>query len=82
MSNISETYLLVEMTGPAAPPTRPGEVIFAAPGESFVVKPAPSMKSVIRTYLSANRAEEDRELLQDTAPASHFSILTVQHIDA
>ena len=81
MSNISETYLLVEMTGPATPPRRPGEVIVFTLGDQLGAPPAPSMKSVIRTYLSSNRAEEDRELLQDAAPASHFSILTVQHID-
>ena len=43
-------------------------------------KDAPILK-VVRTYLSANRAAEDRDLLREADPMSFYAVLPIEHID-
>ena len=40
-----------------------------------------SIAEVIRTYLSANRAAEDRDLLQQVNPGVIFDVEQIEHID-
>ncbi len=40
-----------------------------------------SIARIIRTYLTAKRAEEDRELMAEANPLGIFRVLTIQHID-
>jgi len=40
-----------------------------------------AIKTVVRTYLSASRAEEDLDLMAAAAPHNRFEIITVTHID-
>lgn len=43
----------------------------------------PAITSIVRTYLSRARAEEDIDLLRQYGPTtSSFEIVTVEHIDA
>ena len=59
----------------------------ATPTETFVLvemhttTEIKAVKTVIRTYLSAPRADEDLELMQEAAPHNRFEVLTVTHID-
>lgn len=39
------------------------------------------MMRVVRTYYSASRAEQDRELLAMACPSCDFSVVPVEHID-
>ncbi len=39
-------------------------------------------ESVVRTYASRNRAEEDRELLDRVTPGVEFEIVELIHIDS
>ena len=36
---------------------------------------------VVRTYLSSTRAAEDRDLLREADPMSHYVILPIEFID-
>lgn len=55
------------------------------PIETFVlVMKNPSdgtVQRVIRTYLSFQRAQEDRELMARHMPLAVFDVLTIDHID-
>ena len=60
----------------------------ATPNETFVLvrmdqgeTVQPVIAEVIRTYLSMNRAQEDRDLLAETVNVNAYAILTVSHID-
>lgn len=36
---------------------------------------------IIRTYLTSNRAEQDKELLEGCNPDKAYKVLAVEHID-
>ena len=76
MANLLELFALVEMSGPANPKPHPAMNALAPP------LPAPTIKRIIRTYESNNRAQSDLELLNDAAPGYAYFIVTIQHIES
>lgn len=38
-------------------------------------------EKIIRTYLTSNRAEQDKELLEGCNPGKAYKVLAVEHID-
>ena len=54
------------------------------PIETFVLvvkRDDGAIHSIIRTYLSYQRAQEDCELMARQIPLLHFEVLTIDHID-
>lgn len=74
MATPIELFALVEMTGPANP--RPDPMMNAlAP-----TPPTPTIKRIIRTYESHERAHDDMELLMEVSPGPYGIIKTV-HVE-
>lgn len=66
--SLTETHVLVELEAVATP-------------DSPTDYKRDIIKRVLRTYLSADRAEEDLALLRDATPDARFAIQHVEHID-
>lgn len=72
---VDQSYVLVQMTGPANPKLHPAVNALAE------LPSPPTIKRIIRTYHSDSRAEEDRELLAEMHPECLYAVLTINHID-
>jgi hypothetical protein len=73
-----ETHVLVELTLTDAT-LEPASAI-PAPGATLKVG-APSIKRIVRTYLSRSRADEDIALLSAILPEHRFAVHGADHID-
>lgn len=65
MTTATETFVLAEMRTVTAPDGSKAETI----------------RTVVRTYLSNRRAEQDLALMNEVLPDIAYRILTVEHID-
>jgi hypothetical protein len=65
MATATETYVLAEMRTITAPDGSKAETI----------------RTIVRTYLSNRRAEQDLELMNQLQPDVAYRVFTVEHID-
>lgn len=70
-----ENFIFVEMT---VPPYKAGDVAEMLDGGR---RPELLIGSVIRSYTSRTRAQEDLALMKEILPTRKFDILVVEHID-
>lgn len=71
MATNDETFMLVEKARIAGAGTTPGET-----------QPIEIITSVIRTYLSRGRADDDLTLMNQMLPERRFEVMTTEFIDS
>lgn len=79
MMSFPESHVLVELNIADLIVEPDGAI--AVPGATIHVVEQPSIKRVVRAYLSADRAEEDLALLAQASPGARYAVQHVPYID-